>query len=189
MYIVWKKKVMTDEKILQQVDGDQADRYQIDDPRFDKLRGEMYVARRSQVSDETRKRYYGFFEQVQTKSILAELTEALQALLMGDSRHLSGARGATSYRLHYAAEQAEIELFVEPQGQHRKIQGDVFGKDSSELGTALVQIQLPDSYEIAHETTSNESGRFSLENVNGGNCLMIVTPATGPAIEVALELT
>jgi len=191
MHIVWKKKVMTDEKILQQSDSTQVDSYQMDEPSLDKLKEELYVARQSQLNNETRKRYYGFFEQVQTRSIIAEWIEAL---LMLDSRQqlpqgIRSGNVVTSYRLHYAAEQAEIELLVEPQGQRRRIEGEVFSIDGEELGAALVQIQSLDSYEIVHETTSNENGRFRLENVNSDNCTMVVTPEAGPTIEIALELT
>lgn len=180
---------MTDEKVLQESNSEYGDSYEMDEPSLDKLKGELYVARQSQIGDEVRQRYYGFFDQVQTQSVIADWVESLQALLMGDSRQLQGARGSGSYRLHYAIKQIEIELFVESQGQYRQIEGEVFGADGEELGTALIQIQAPDSYEIVHETTSNESGRFRLESVANGNYLMVITPEIGPTVEIALELT
>ena len=160
---------------------------------FDGLVGEMYIARRSTLTDETRNRYHGLFEQVQTKSIASELLQSLRALLVLDSRQKLpiGARAGAiaSYRLHYRTEQAEIELFVESQIQSCKIEGEVFAKDDGVITPALIELQIPDSYETIHETMTSEEGRFTLENVDRSSYTMFITPAQEDVIEVALELT
>jgi len=65
----------------------------------------------------------------------------------------------------------------------------VFAIDDGEIAPALIQLEIPDSYEVIHETVSNTQGRFTLNNVDRGSYMMSITPDQGAIIEVALELT
>jgi hypothetical protein len=161
---------------------------------WQRLAGELAIARRSAVSPAAEARYAALFAAVEQpdRSLAARVTAWLTATLTWDSRSqplAAGVRGAgvAAYRLLYAGADSEVELLVEPANGTRRIIGEVMGAAE---GVALVELSEGAAAEPAYAAESTPDGRFHLERVVPGRYRMTITPATGAIVEVdMLDLT
>ncbi len=164
------------------------------------LAHELSVMRASEPSAAALGRYYAAQEHIQQQpSRLAAVWHSITAMLTWDSRQqpaLQGVRsgtGGTGYRLLYAADQAEVELLIEPEGRAFRTQGEIIASGESEgaaetLTPALVQWIDPQG-DVRYETESDASGLFSLRNVAPGTYRLSIVSAASDIIEIeALEI-
>ena len=167
----------------------------------DLLVQELEIARRSRPSTQAIDTYHSFFEHVERKSplissALSEIIQGLRGQLMMDSRQQTALQGirnaaATSYRLLYSTDRADIELLVEPDVRMRRIEGEVLALDADDpITPALVQLLRQGDDETIHETTCNEDERFHFADVLPGHYQLTIMPAIGASLEITqLEIT
>jgi hypothetical protein len=170
------------------------------------LRGELDIARKSEVAPDTEASYLAFFVQARQgvaeeapghlKHLFDKLTQWLIATPVWDSRREvlpAGLRSisTSSYRLLFGATNTEVELMVEPQNGLRRLMGEVMtGSGDEESEPALVQLFSSEGEAIAMEVESDPSGRFQLEEIAPGVYTLIVTPSRKHSVVVyKLELT
>ena len=109
-----------------------------------RLTDELTVAQASVVSPDAEARYLDMFAQTRSgrPSLLARAAAWVQAQLAFDSRAQTAAAGVRSggtlaYRLLFAADQAEVELMVEPVQSRRRLMGEFEGG-----GTVAAMVEL-----------------------------------------------
>lgn len=168
------------------------------------LRGELGVARQSMVRPEAEARLFSILEQASQDTpqqslpqrVFGEMAAWVHALPIWDSRQQVGAMGVRnasqrSYRLVYGASQTEVELMVEPHNGVLRVVGEVIvDDDNAANGMALIELMTSTDSRKAIETQSDESGRFSLEEVPPGRYVLTVMPRYSQMVVIEpLELT
>ncbi len=176
-------------------------RCQQEQQRLATLLQELDIARASQPSPENLASYYRLFEQVEqpeSASWLDKLVQAVSLVLQWDSRQEAPAlglrqAGPVNYRLLFSADQADVELLVEPLGRTRRLEGDVLPLDPEGVpGPILVELwPRPEAVKEGvqtppreHMTTSDPTGRFRFEHVPPGLYSMLLTPVNGPLMSI-----
>ena len=122
--------------------------------------------------------------------------QRLRAQLTWDSRQqfvIPNVRGIANrhYRLLYASNELEVELYVESHHQERRMRGELLPLpvNSSRL-PALVQIQDSIQDRTIHELESDFQGNFHIDSLKPGMYNVLITPQTGSIIELSrLELS
>jgi hypothetical protein len=165
----------------------------------ERLATAMAVKRRSKPSQSQLDRYVQLYEHARRRSTERPgWIQLLQMALALDSRQrpaLSGVRsgGARNYRLLYSADAADVELFVEPAGDIRRVAGEVLPLDEDQLLTpVLVELisagrQEADSLWTAE---SSQQGRFQLDGITLGHYDLVITPYSGPFLQIkGIEIT
>lgn len=176
------------------------------------LRDDLVVARASEVRPEAEERLFALFGEAvslgqvaQGHSLLGRLAEWIDALPLWDSRQQAlavgtrsagGARssGQSSYRLLFGANDAEVELMVEPQDGVLRVVGELMmNADEAALGSsngvALVELMTSLDAKKSVEVESDADGRFAFEEVLPGSYVMTITPRSSSSlICVSLEL-
>lgn len=158
------------------------------------LAQELQLLQRSTPSAEALARYADSFAQVETRpSATQRLLEQIRAVLRWDSRQqpaLQGLRsgGTTAYRQLFGTEAFELELLVEPQPQHYRLQGELIPAGADAL-PAPVLVQLVDGAGREWLAETEAGGRFHFDRLPGGVYRMTVTALTADLFELeALEI-
>ncbi len=162
---------------------------------------ELAITRAGQPSPENLASYYRLFDQVEQQENVPwmdKLVQAVRLVLQWDSRQEAPAlglrqAGPVNYRLLFSADQADVELLVEPLGRTRRLEGDVLPLDPEGMpGPILVELwPRPEAAKESvqappreHMTTSDPTGRFRFEHVPPGLYSMLLTPVNGPLMSI-----
>ena len=156
-----------------------------------RLTDELTVAQASVVSPDAEARYLDMFAQTRSgrPSLLARAAAWVQAQLAFDSRAQTAAAGVRSggtlaYRLLFAADQAEVELMVEPVQSRRRLMGELVDDRGEALAPALVELAAQDG-SVRFEAETDGFGRFLFEDLTPGNFALVITPSrVGDIIQV-----
>lgn len=156
--------------------------------RLNALAAELKVARASQPTAASLNRYYGAFAQApQRPSLWSGIVEWVQAQLAIDTRRqiaLQGMRSmaATTYRLLYSAELADVELMVDLQSAGCHVRGVIMAvNEQGTLGSALVQTLDSAGVAVA-ESEVDGDGHFQLAALQPGRYTLVITPTDAPAL-------
>ncbi len=173
------------------------------------LAEDLALARRSRPSAQALARYYRLFQEIPRRPSLAQRVEqALHAVILGlgfDSRQQAalGVRRAAEglgYRLLFSSDQADLELYVEPTGDTRRLEGAlILGEDLGIEGPFWVELRpLPEggpSFPLAQEpsrpvavTLSRPDGYFRIRDVRPGRYRLALTPTRGSVLAPWLEV-
>lgn len=173
------------------------------------LQDDFAVARASAVRPEAEERLFALFDaamqhtatgqSAQGSSLFGRLVEWIEALPLWDSRQQAlalGTRsaGQASYRLLYGANDAEVELMVEPKDGLLRVVGElILNADDSAQGSgdglALVELMTSMEADKAVDVVSDADGHFAFEGVLPGSYVLTITPrASSSLILVPLEL-
>ena len=162
--------------------------------RLEQLARDFAILRRSEPAPEALDRYASYFTHVEVRpSTVRRMVAALAAILQWDSRQqpmLQGVRsgGAVAYRQLFTTDHVEMELLVEPQQQHFRLQGEIMTLEASDqLGRVL--IQLVDAAGMIREQEAGGDGRFHFEEAPGGMYRLLVSSLSADILEIeALEI-
>lgn len=150
---------------------------------------EFAVAKRSQPTQAALQRYAALFTHVQQQeSRLSAWWQSLRAVLTWDSRQQAALQGvrsgaAIAYRLLFATDEAEIEMMVEPDRYHFRVQAEIIGLNGATPTPALVQ-WLDDAGNICYECEADANGRFQCTGIARGVYRLAITPLDGTVIEI-----
>ena len=169
---------------------------QSDRESLSQLVADLAVMQASQPTPAALARYNSYFNQVtQRGSQLGARWKTIAATLTWDSRQqpaLQGMRnmGATyGYRLLYACDGAEIELMIEPEQNHYRLQGEfLYIDDTNPEEPALIQLLDTNGVSVCEDETDQE-GCFRCSHIAPGMYRLVVSPSIGATIAVeALEI-
>lgn len=166
------------------------------------LKRELKIARLSAPAPAQMERYNALFAQVPRRSAgerLAGWLDRVRLVLALDSRQSAPALGLRraagfGHRLLYSSDLADVELLLEPEGELWQIDGDILpiAPDSDTGSVAppyLIEGFAPPDAGAAEaaprfQTESDANGRFRLADVSPGQYTLVVTPTSGPLIEI-----
>jgi hypothetical protein len=145
------------------------------------LASELDVARASAVSVAAEARYAGLFTAARQGAAQTPWKRAaawIYAQLAFDSRAQALAAGvrssaSTNYRLLFAADQAEVELMVEPVQARRRLMGELVEVMGGLAAPALVELAQADGKTIL-EAVTDEQGRFLFNDLPTGQYTLTI---------------
>lgn len=172
------------------------------------LADELQIAKASEPSAAATARYLALFETVQVQAAaplaklaeqVANLADAVRAAVMWNGRErlaMQGVRSAaaTSYRMLYSTEHAEVELMVEPVAGQFKVEGELLPL-TNEREALPVYLELfaqqaaGADYVPIYTGESDQEGRFHIPPMPAGAYSLHLVPPKGRALLIdALEL-
>lgn len=164
------------------------------------LASALSLARASEPSSSALEAYRAIFDEYGPGrlSTLARTWTWIVATLTSDSRvqplaALTRSVRAGSYRLLYDSPSADIELFIEGDGETRRIHGDVIAAASDDraidrqlqMGGALVQLHANDNPTSFWETYTDIEGQFQFESVPVGSYRLMITSRSDDLLQVS----
>ncbi|GEM_PF-1535796 len=172
------------------------------------LAEDLALARRSRPSAQALARYYRLFQEIPRSSLAQRVERALRAVILGlgfDSRQQAalGVRRAAEglgYRLLFSGDQADLELYVEPTGDTRRLEGAlILGEDLGIEGPFWVELRpipegAPSPYPAQESsrpvavTLSRPDGYFRIRDVRPGRYRLALTPTRGAVLAPWLEV-
>lgn len=155
------------------------------------LKTEMQLAKQGEPPAAVRSRAYQLFAKIQQQpSRIQRIIQQLQAQLLWDSRQplaMQGVRSASSdgYHLLYRTEQVEIELDVQRVGGNFSLAGDLLPANQEDIPTpVLMHWRAVEPNGPVYESKSDDAGHFHVPQVAPGRYTLLLTPQTGPLLEV-----
>lgn len=172
---------------------------------YQALLQDLDLSRRSRPTPQALARYYQLFHEIPRTGLVRRAAQALTAWVLGldfDSRQAAlGVRRAAAelgYRLLYTGEAADLEIYVEPVGELRRLEGEILLKPGQE------QIEGPFWIELRPTATQNEperpprpiavtvsrpDGYFRFPNLRPGRYRLTLIPTQGPVMAPWIEVS
>ncbi len=166
---------------------------------YQSMARELLIAKASTVSTAAQERYIALFQSPQENRAgiadrLVQLADAVKASIMwnGHARlAMDGVRSAsaTSYRMLYGTDFAEIELLIEPAGSGFNIEGELVPLQAPERLLPVALEVHRGQGNVLFQGESDEEGRFQIPAMNAGTYSLFLIPVNGKAVLIdKLEL-